>query len=503
MPAPVSLPAAADINQATLDAILNLAAAGPPTKPAPQPPLAAPKTPTAKKCAGPGEIRVTIWDEARGVKITGADAPTEDRLAAYLAAHPRCAVWSGQVAAPKPLPSSGLDRICDAAFEKPLKPIKQPTDAPTPAPAADEGVKRNQFPAEVVARLTAEFEKNSLPTKEVREALAAELDLAGRTVQVWFQNRRQRIKLAAPKPTDALSELVKIAEQEHGADPASPTSAIDSLAMVSSLANKSRKIGASTSPKTGATTDATTPHPSGFQWHVLDASQTAKPTTKDSNAPPQQQKPARPERTVAQHEALLAQYATDKFPSAATRERLASQLNMSAKSVQIWFQNKRARDPTREHQRTTAEPPPPVRISMADALPLVREEPSPPTAATAAAAATTAPNVFMAQLVMPPAAGAAPKHLQPRPPLQSKNISSTALSKGGRPAQAAGLMWRPISSFPTMRRAAAAAAATPAMRPAQSLAPKRPAPAAAEAPLAGMLMLLSEEGAKRQKLAAA
>ena len=45
-----------------------------------------------------------------------------------------------------------------------------------------------------------EFEACELPSKEQREALAAELDIPTRSVQIWFQNRRQRVKVATGRP---------------------------------------------------------------------------------------------------------------------------------------------------------------------------------------------------------------------------------------------------------------------------------------------------------------
>ena len=72
---------AAVLNQATLSAILSLAASGGPPKGA----LPPPSQPSPAH-ARPGPVRVAVWDEENQVKISGASAPTEENLAAYLAA---------------------------------------------------------------------------------------------------------------------------------------------------------------------------------------------------------------------------------------------------------------------------------------------------------------------------------------------------------------------------------------------------------------------------------
>ena len=62
-----------------------------------------------------------------------------------------------------------------------------------------------------------EFEACELPSKERREALAAELDIPSRSVQIWFQNRRQRIKLALTGgKRESPSDSVACGEEEDG-----------------------------------------------------------------------------------------------------------------------------------------------------------------------------------------------------------------------------------------------------------------------------------------------
>ena len=87
--APMDVPLP-DLSDDTLSAILNLAAAGPPPVAPAAPSMAnvgariksVVPTPSTR---APGEVRIAMWDEARGIKLTGADAPTVDELPAFLA----------------------------------------------------------------------------------------------------------------------------------------------------------------------------------------------------------------------------------------------------------------------------------------------------------------------------------------------------------------------------------------------------------------------------------
>ena len=69
--------------------------------------------------------------------------------------------------------------------------------------------------------------------------------------------------------------------------------------------------------------------------------------------------------------ALMAQFKADRLPNNETREKLARDLGMSARSVQVWFQNRRQRDPG--HVRKPQHKPVIGRLAIDDALPLVTE----------------------------------------------------------------------------------------------------------------------------------
>ncbi len=51
------------------------------------------------------EVRVAIWDETRGIKLSGEAAPTAEQLPSFLAAHPHCHVYVGEPSAFSPNPS--------------------------------------------------------------------------------------------------------------------------------------------------------------------------------------------------------------------------------------------------------------------------------------------------------------------------------------------------------------------------------------------------------------
>jgi hypothetical protein len=59
--------------------------------------------------------------------------------------------------------------------------------------------KRQRATQEQLITLEAEFNKNPTPTAVVRERIAQEINMTERSVQIWFQNRRAKIKTLAKK----------------------------------------------------------------------------------------------------------------------------------------------------------------------------------------------------------------------------------------------------------------------------------------------------------------
>merc|ERR1719440_1708482 len=80
--------------------------------------------------------------------------------------------------------------------------------APAPQqPLAEEGAeapagrpKRCKISREQLAVLIKSFEEEPLPNFDQRQAMAKALGMTPRSVQIWFQNRRQRLKPLTPKP---------------------------------------------------------------------------------------------------------------------------------------------------------------------------------------------------------------------------------------------------------------------------------------------------------------
>ena len=132
------------LTMAQLDAIRHLAASGSPEQ-------EDSGAPARADAAGPARTvtsRVAVWDTIHEVVISGAAAPTEDDLEAYIAAHPHCAVYQGQRASVRPgfEERSGLDQLAAALKEQ----------APPRLPG--EAVKR-AFTPEQLQRLQVRLER--------------------------------------------------------------------------------------------------------------------------------------------------------------------------------------------------------------------------------------------------------------------------------------------------------------------------------------------------------
>ena len=54
--------------------------------------------------------------------------------------------------------------------------------------------KRQRATQDQLITLELEFEKNPTPNAEVRDRIAQEINMTERSVQIWFQNRRAKIK---------------------------------------------------------------------------------------------------------------------------------------------------------------------------------------------------------------------------------------------------------------------------------------------------------------------
>merc|ERR1712137_1307832 len=59
--------------------------------------------------------------------------------------------------------------------------------------------KRQRATQDQLVTLEVEFNKNPTPTAATRERIASEINMTERSVQIWFQNRRAKIKNIAKK----------------------------------------------------------------------------------------------------------------------------------------------------------------------------------------------------------------------------------------------------------------------------------------------------------------
>ncbi|KAF6834054.1 homeobox domain-containing protein [Colletotrichum plurivorum] len=72
--------------------------------------------------------------------------------------------------------------------------------------------KRQRATQDQLTTLEMEFNKNPTPTATVRERIAEEINMTERSVQIWFQNRRAKIKLLAKKSLETGEDIDSIPE---------------------------------------------------------------------------------------------------------------------------------------------------------------------------------------------------------------------------------------------------------------------------------------------------
>jgi len=72
--------------------------------------------------------------------------------------------------------------------------------------------KRQRATQDQLTTLEIEFNKNPTPTANVRDKIAQEINMTERSVQIWFQNRRAKIKLLAKKSLETGEDIDLIPE---------------------------------------------------------------------------------------------------------------------------------------------------------------------------------------------------------------------------------------------------------------------------------------------------
>ena len=78
------------------------------------------------------------------------------------------------------------------------------SDTPSHGSGGEGRPKRCKISREQLQVLIKSFEEEPLPNFDQRQALAKTLDMTPRSVQIWFQNRRQRLKPLQPKQSDGV-----------------------------------------------------------------------------------------------------------------------------------------------------------------------------------------------------------------------------------------------------------------------------------------------------------
>lgn len=99
----------------------------------------------------------------------------------------------------------------------PSPPHQQPTVSRRPPRKStltqqQKNQKRQRATQDQLVTLEAEFSKNPTPTAIVRERIAQQINMTERSVQIWFQNRRAKIKLMAKKSLENGEDLDSIPE---------------------------------------------------------------------------------------------------------------------------------------------------------------------------------------------------------------------------------------------------------------------------------------------------
>ncbi|KOS17124.1 Homeobox protein HOY1 [Escovopsis weberi] len=72
--------------------------------------------------------------------------------------------------------------------------------------------KRQRATQDQLTTLEMEFNKNPTPTAQVRDKIAEEINMTERSVQIWFQNRRAKIKMLAKKSLETGEDIDHIPE---------------------------------------------------------------------------------------------------------------------------------------------------------------------------------------------------------------------------------------------------------------------------------------------------
>lgn len=109
-----------------------------------------------------------------------------------------------KMATPSPSPSASLTPNTGSASRRPPR--------KSTLTQQQKNQKRQRATQDQLSTLEVEFGKNPTPTATVRERIAEEINMTERSVQIWFQNRRAKIKLLAKKGIEGGEDIDNIPE---------------------------------------------------------------------------------------------------------------------------------------------------------------------------------------------------------------------------------------------------------------------------------------------------
>lgn len=168
-------------------------------------------------------------------------------------------------ASASPVPGSTGDQAKKSADSK-----KRPRSASTPSGSNSEGSssaarsKRKRKTPEQLALLEKEFETNPMPNKDVREHLSQNLGLTSRQVQIWFQNKRAKVKnnrVSVPGGSQSPEE----ASSPEGSPSMNSPLLMDSPSSSSSSSSTSSSFSLSSSVSSLSSSYPAPSSPSAFQ----------------------------------------------------------------------------------------------------------------------------------------------------------------------------------------------------------------------------------------------
>ncbi|KAH9176776.1 homeobox-domain-containing protein [Lactarius sanguifluus] len=104
---------------------------------------------------------------------------------------------------------AGTRNITQLPYARNAPPAMSPVDYEPPSDAAEPTIKkkRKRADARQLEVLNATYNRTAFPSTEERAALAKQLDMSARSVQIWFQNKRQAMRQGG-RATTSTSNLI-------------------------------------------------------------------------------------------------------------------------------------------------------------------------------------------------------------------------------------------------------------------------------------------------------